>query len=58
MKTLTNWNIIIVDIRNCSNVRCDKITTVNHTRYNMLLYIYQECFKKINSGGANRVFQK
>ena len=38
MKTLTNWNIIIVD--NCSNVQCDKITiTVNHTRYNMLLYI-------------------
>ena len=36
-KTLTNWNIIIVD--NCSNVGCDKITTaVNHTRYNVLLY--------------------
>ena len=38
MKTLTNWNIIIVD--NCSNVGCDKITTVNHTRYNVLLYNY------------------
>ena len=38
MKTLTNWNINIVD--NCSNVGCDKITTVNHTRYNVLLYIY------------------
>ena len=24
MKTLTNWNIIIVD--NCSNVGCDKIS--------------------------------
>ena len=39
MKILTNWNIIIVD--NCSNVRCEKITTtVNHARHNVLLYIY------------------
>ena len=40
-KTLTNWNIIIFD--NCGNVRCDKITTtVHHTRYNMLLCIYND----------------
>ena len=40
MKTLrTNWNIIIVD--NWSNVWCDKITTtINHTRYKVLLYVY------------------
>ena len=39
MKTLTNWNIIIAD--NCSNVGYDKFTaTVNHTRYNVLLNIY------------------
>ena len=38
MKTLTFWNIIIVD--NCSNVQCDKITTtVNHTRYSVLFYL-------------------
>ena len=41
MKTLINWNIIIVD--NCNNVGCDKITAVvNHTRYNVVLYIYNQ----------------
>ena len=30
MKTLTNWNIIIVD--NCSNVGCDKITLYNNCK--------------------------
>ena len=45
MKTLTNWNIIIVG--NCSNVQYDKVTTtVNHTRYNMLLYIYNHVITK------------
>ena len=47
MKTLTNWNIIIVD--NCSNVGCDKITTtVNHTRYNVLLYNYKHVYNLLH----------